>query len=167
MRHIISALVDNKPGVLARIASLFSARGYNIESLAVGRTEEGSPDAGGGKSDRSRMTIVVNGDDRVIEQIRKQLDKLVDTYKVTDLSDTPAVERDLALVRLKLPPQRRGEVIELVEIFRGHIVDVTEKQMIVEVSGDEEKISAFLRVLKPFGISEMARTGRIALRRGE
>ena len=166
MRHIISVLVDNKPGVLARIAGLFSARGYNIESLAVGKTEEGGPDAPG-KSDRSRMTLVVNGDGRVIEQIRKQLDKLVDTCKVTDLSEVPLVERDLVLVRVKIPPQRRGEVIELVNVFRGRVVDVTERQMVLEVSGDEGKISAFLRVLKPFGVSEMARTGRIALRRGE
>jgi len=158
MRHIISVIVENKPGVLSRVANLFSARGFNIESLAVGETE---------LPERSRMTIVVSGDDAVLEQIRKQLSKLIDTLKVTEFTDVPCIERDLVLIKVKIPPARRGEVIELTNIFRGKIVDVGEKQLIVEASGTEDKIDALIKALRPFGISELVRTGRIAMKRGE
>ena len=158
MRHIISAVVENKPGVLARVSGLFSARGFNIESLAVGETEI---------PERSRMTIVVSGDDSVVEQIRKQLSKLIDTIKVTEFAGAPYLERDLVLIKVKIQPARRGEVIELVNIFRGKVVDVGDKQLIIEASGTEDKIDALIRTLKPFGISELVRTGRIAMKRGE
>ena len=157
MRHIINVTVANKPGVLARIAGLFSARGFNIESLAVGATEN---------PERSRMTIVVAGDDAILEQVRKQLEKLIDTIKVTDFSDTPIVERDLLLLKTRTPPAKRREVIELVNIFRGRVVDVSPKSLIVEVCGTEDKINAFIEAVRPYGISELARTGRIAMRRG-
>ena len=158
MRHIISAVVANRPGVLARVAGLFSARGFNIESLAVGETEN---------PERSRMTIAVSGDDLVLEQIRKQLSKLIDTIKVTEFTEVPHVERDLVLVKVKIPPARRGEVIQIANIFRGKIVDVSEKQLMVEASGTEDKIDALVKALRPFGISELVRTGRIAMKRGE
>ena len=158
MRHIISAQVANRPGVLARVAGLFSARGFNIESLAVGETEN---------PERSRMTIAVSGDDQVLEQIRKQLSKLIDTIKVTEFAGVPHIERDLVLVKVKIPPARRGEVIQIANIFRGRIVDVSEKQLMVEASGTEDKIDALIKALRPFGISELVRTGRIAMKRGE
>jgi acetolactate synthase-1/3 small subunit len=157
-RHIISAVVENQPGVLARVASLFSARGFNIESLNVGETENPL---------WSRMTISLSGDDRVIEQIRKQLEKLVDTIKVSELAGSACLERDLALIKLKAPPNRRGEVRDLADIFRARIADVTERHMTVEISGDEEKLQAFIRLAAPFGIAEMARAGRIAIKRGD
>ena len=156
MRHVLSAIVEDRPGVLARIAGLFSARGFNIESLAVGPTETPG---------RSRMTLVVDGDNKIVEQVRKQLEKLIDVLKVIELAGTPHVERELALVKLKAPPSKRAEVMTLVEVFRGKVVDVSEKTMIVEASGTAEKLSAFLRMMKPFGILETARTGCIALKR--
>ena len=142
MRHILSVEVENTPGVLARVASLFSARGYNIESLAVGQTEA---------PERSRMTIVVDGDDRVIEQIRKQLIKLIDTIKVVDLTGEAVVERDLALVKLRVPGRRRQEVAQMAELFRARVVDVAPRHMIVEISGREEKIAAFLDLAAAMG----------------
>ncbi|MCC8180458.1 MAG: acetolactate synthase small subunit [Planctomycetes bacterium] len=157
-RHIISAVVENKPGVLARIASLFSARGFNIESLNVGETES---------SQWSRMTITVSGDAKTLEQIRKQLEKLIDTLKVSELSGGDILERDLALVKVKIPQHKRGEMRDIVEIFRGRISDVSDKHMIVEITGTEDKIAAFVRLAAPFGIVEMVRAGRIALRRGD
>lgn len=157
-RHIISAVVENKPGVLARIASLFGARGFNIESLTVGETES---------SQWSRMTISVTGPDQVLEQIRKQLEKLIDTLKVTELSETSCVERDLALVKVKMPANRRSEMADLAAIFRARIADVSERHMVVEISGDEEKIDAFVRLASPFGIVEMVRAGRIVIKRGD
>ncbi len=157
-RHIISAVVENKPGVLARIASLFCARGFNIESLNVGETD---------KPEFSRMTIVVTGDDRILEQIRKQLSKLIDTIKVTELSDSPCIESDLALVKIKAPTVRRGEVLDLINIFRARVSDVSEKHIIVELSGTEDKIQSFLKLAAPFGISEMVRAGRIAMKKGD
>ncbi len=155
-KHIISALVANRPGVLARVAGLFSARGFNIDSLAVGETEQ---------PDFSRMTIVVAGDEAILEQVRKQLEKLIDVVKVQDFSGLRHVERDLALVRVSAPVNRRSEVTELVGIFRGRIVDVGHNDVIVELAGTEEKIEAFLQLVRPYGIREMARTGRIALSR--
>jgi acetolactate synthase-1/3 small subunit len=157
-RHLISAVVENKPGVLARIASLFSARGFNIESLNVGETEN---------PQWSRMTITVSGDSQILEQIRKQLEKLIDTLKVSELSQDKCVERDLALIKIKVPAARRLELTNLVDLFRARIVDVGERHMIVEVVGDEDKIQAFLKLVAPFGIGEMVRAGRIAIKRGE
>jgi acetolactate synthase-1/3 small subunit len=155
-KHIISALVANRPGVLAHAAGLFSARGFNIDSLAVGETE---------KPDLSRMTIVVAGDEAILEQVRKQLGKLIDVVKVQDFSGTPCVERDLALVRVRAAADRRSEILELVDIFRARIVDVGRNDVMIEMSGTEDKIEAFLDLLRPYGIREMARTGRIALAR--
>ncbi|MDR3077624.1 MAG: acetolactate synthase small subunit [Planctomycetota bacterium] len=157
-RHIISAEVENRPGVLARVVSLFSARGFNIESLNVGETNDPR---------RSRITIAVSGDDQILEQIRKQLEKLIDTHKVVELSQASCVERDLALVKVKVPAARRGEMRDLADIFRARIADVTDRHMIVEVSGSEDKIQAFLRLAAPFGVAEMARSGRIAIKRGD
>ena len=157
-RHVISAVVANRPGVLARVVSLSSARGFNIESLNVGETEN---------PQWSRMTIAVSGDDRIIDQIRKQLEKLIDTIKVTELSDYDCIERDLALIKVKVPSARRGEMRDLADIFRARIADVTERHMTVEISGGEEKIQAFLRLAAPFGIVEMVRAGRIVIKRGD
>lgn len=157
-RHLISVMVENKPGVLARIASLFSARGFNIESLTVGETES---------SQWSRMTIAVSGDRLVLEQIRKQLEKLIDTLKVTELTDFDCIECDLALIKVKMPPNRRSEMRDLTEIFKARIADLTERHMIVEISGSEEKLQAFIRLATPFGIVEMVRAGRVAIKRGD
>ena len=156
-RHLISALVENKPGVLARIASLFSARGFNIESLNVGETD---------KPQYSRMTITVSGDTQIIEQVRKQLEKLIDTLKVTELTDADCVERDLALIKVKVPAAKRSEFRDLVDIFNARIVDIGDKHMIVELAANERKIETFINLATPFGISEMVRAGRIALKRG-
>ena len=155
-KHIISVQVLNRPGAMARIAGLFSGRGFNINSLAVGETE--NPDV-------SRMTIVVAGDSRVLEQVHKQLSKLVDVLKVHDVTEGPYVERDLALVRVHAPVARRGEILELVEVFRARVVDVGQNDLTIELSGSEEKVEAMLELLRPYGISEMARAGRIALPR--
>lgn len=158
MQHIISATVLNKPGVLARVAGLFSARGFNITSLTVGETED---------PERSRMTVVVDGDDAVLEQVRKQLRKLIDTIKVQDYRETPCVDRDLVLIKVHAPPKNRSQVMEVVDVFRGRVVNITESALIVEVSGNEEKVSAFVNVIRPFGIKEMVRTGRIAMARAD
>ena len=155
-RHIISVLVANKPGVLTRVAGLFSARGFNIDSLAVGETE---------RHDCSRITIVVEGNDETLEQVRKQLEKLIDVAKVSDLSTVEHVERDLALVRVHSPISKRNEVLELVDIFRAKVVDVGRTDLVIELSSSEAKIEAFLDLVRPYGIREMARTGRIALPR--
>ncbi len=157
-RHLISAVVENKPGVLARIASLFSARGFNIESLNVGETDN---------PQWSRMTITVSGDAQILEQIRKQLEKLIDTLKVSELAQDMCVERDLALIKIKAPAARRAEVATLVDLFRARIVDVGERHMTAEVAGDVDKIQAFIKLVAPFGIGEMVRAGRIAIKRGE
>jgi len=157
MRHVISAIVENKPGVLAHIAGLFAGRGFNIDSLAVGETEDPT---------RSRMTVVARGDDAVLEQVRKQLGKIVDVIKVLDYSDTQLVERDLMLLKVTARPEKRGEIFEIVEVFRGKVVDIGPKHLTLEVSGPEEKIDAFIDLLKPYGIKEVVRTGRIALARG-
>ena len=157
-KHILYALVENKAGVLARIAGLFSARGFNIDSLAVGETEDPR---------FSRMTIVVAGDEAVLEQVRKQLDKLINVVKVQDFSDTPVVERDLLLVRVDVPPEKRGQILELVQVFRSRVVDVGHSEMLLEVVGTEDKVEAILDLLRPYGILEMARTGRIAMARSD
>jgi acetolactate synthase-1/3 small subunit len=157
-KHIISAYVANRPGVLAQIAGLFSARGFNIDSLAVGETEH---------PDYSRMTIVVAGDEGILEQVRKQLGKLIDVVKVQDYSGSRYVARDLALIRVTAPVGKRSEVVELANIFRGKIVDVGHNEVMIELAAGEEKIEAFIDLLRPYGISELARTGRIALQRSE
>jgi len=155
-KHVLSALVENKSGVLARVAGLFSARGFNIESLAVGETEDPR---------FSRMTIVVAGDESVLEQVRKQLQKLINVVKVQDFSGTPTVERDLVLVRVSVTPAKRSQIVELVQIFRARIVDVGQSELIIEAVGAEDKIEALLDLLRPHGIVEMARTGRVVLAR--
>ena len=158
MRHIISAIVENKPGVLAHVAGLFAGRGYNIDSLAVGETED---------ENRSRMTIVSRGDDAILEQIRKQLAKIIDVIKVTDFADIECVERDLMMVKVAVRPEKRGEVFEVVEVFRGKVIDIGPKHLTIELSGPEKKIEAFIDLMKPYGIREVVRTGRIAIARGE
>ena len=157
MRHVISALVQNEPGVLASVAGLFSARGFNIDSLVVGRTEN---------PDLSRMTVVCTGDDNTLEQIRKQLAKLVPVIKVRDFKGASYVERDLCLVTVGVGPEQRSEVIEIINLFRGRIVDVAKASVMVEIAGTEEKIEAMIELLKPYGIKELARTGVIAMARG-
>ncbi len=157
MKHVISVLVENKVGVLARITGLFSGRGFNIESLAVGETEN---------MDISRMTIVVSGDEAILEQVRKQLGKVIDTIKVTDFTGTDYVERDLMLIKINAAPGKRSEIVELVDVFRGKIIDVGQKDMVIEISGPEDRLEAMLDLLRPYGIKEVARTGRIAMNRG-
>jgi acetolactate synthase-1/3 small subunit len=157
MKHVISVLVENKVGVLSRITGLFSGRGFNIESLAVGETED---------TNISRMTIVVSGDDSILEQVRKQLGKVIDTIKVTDYTGTDYVERNLILIKVSALPGKRNEIIELVDVFRGKVIDVGQKDMIVEISGPEDRLEAVLNLLRPFGIKEVTRTGRIAMNRG-
>lgn len=158
MKHIISALVENKAGVLAHIAGLFSARSYNIESLTVGATEN---------PDLSRMTIVAAGDEAILEQIRKQLAKVIDVLKVVDYAGKRVVERDLALIKVNAPPAKRHEVATLVELFHGRVVDIGASSLTIEVSGPEEKIEACIELLRPCGIKEMVRTGVVAMLRGE
>lgn len=156
-RHIISALVYNRPGVLARIATLFAARGYNIDSLAVGETEDPKI---------SRMTIVVRGDERILEQVEKQLNKIIDVIKVYEFSKVEHIERDLILVKVNATNKTRAEIIEIAEIFRAKIVDVSHQNLVLEITGDEDKIKAFVDLLKPYGIKELVRTGVIAIARG-
>ena len=154
--EILSVLVENKAGVLAHVAGLFSARGYNIDSLVVGETEDPK---------LSRMTIAVAGDEAVLEQVRKQLQKLISVVKVQSLSGLPRVERDLLLARVSAPPGKRSQVIELANIFRAKIVDVGQDELMIEAVGTEDKVQALLDLLRPYGIVEIARTGRIALSR--
>lgn len=157
MRHVISAVVQNVPGVLAHISGMLASRGYNIDSLAVGETED---------AHLSRMTFVVVGDDRVLEQVRRQLEKIVTVVHVDDISSQDFVERDLMLIKVRASINRRREIRELTDIFRGRIVDVAKDQVIVEISGQEKKLEAFIELMRPFGIIELARTGRIAMVRG-
>lgn len=156
-QHTITVLVDNKPGVLARVSGLFARRGYNIESLTVSITD--NPEV-------SRMTIVVGGDADVLEQITKQLHKLIDVLKVYDYLDTPMLSRELALIKVNAEPAQRTEILQLIEIFRGKVIDVSDKAFVIEVTGGGEKIDAFEKQLEPFGIRELVRTGRIAMMRG-
>lgn len=157
MKHTLAVLVENRSGVLSRVAGLFSRRGYNIDSLAVGITED--PDV-------SRMTIVVHGDDSVLEQVKKQLNKLVEVIKVSDLASEDAVERELALFKVAADENSRAEIMQITDIFRARIVDVAPKSVTVEVTGDEDKILAIENLLQKFGIKEMVRTGKIAIARG-
>ncbi|MFA0822241.1 MAG: acetolactate synthase small subunit [Methanomethylovorans sp.] len=157
MKHTLAVLVENRYGVLSRVAGLFARRGYNIDSLAVGVTEDPTI---------SRMTIVVRGDDLVLEQVTKQLNKLIDVIRVTDLGSEDTVERELALIKVNADVNNRSEIMQIADIFRAKIIDVASKSMVIEVTGDENKIKAIEQLLKPFGIKEMVRTGKIALRRG-
>lgn len=157
MRHIISALVVNRSGVMVRVAGLFSRRGYNIESIAVGRSEDPS---------LARIIIVVDTEDKqVVEQIEKQLYKLIDVVKVNDLSPDESVERELALVKVNTGSQNRSEVLQIVDIFRAKIVDVSSRALVVEITGSIDKVEALIALLKPFGIREIVRTGQIAMLR--
>jgi len=156
MKHIISALVENKPGVLAHVAQMFAARAFNIDSLAVGRTED---------QRFSRMTIVVIGDDKVVEQVRKQLGKIVNVVKVQDFVGKPTVARDLMLISVSVPASARPEVFSMVEMFNGKVVDIGQKFITVEISGPEAKIEAFVELCHPYGIKNLVRTGTIAMER--
>jgi acetolactate synthase-1/3 small subunit len=157
MRHVLSALVQNEPGVLAHISGMLASRGFNIDSLAVGETEH---------HDRSRMTFVVHGDDTVIDQVRKQLDKIVTVIRVDDISSENYVERDLMLLKVNCSAAKRPEVFQITESFRGRIVDIQHENVMIEISGTEGKVEAFIELMRPYGILELARTGRIALVRG-
>jgi acetolactate synthase I/III small subunit len=156
-KHTISVLVENKFGVLSRVAGLFSARGYNIESLSVGETLDPAV---------SRMTLVVTGDEFVLEQVTKQLHKLIDVIKVSDLTDDRHVERELVLIRVNAEPQHRAEILRTVDIFRAKVVDVTPISFILEATGDDGKIEALIELLRPMGIQEIVRTGKVAIARG-
>lgn len=156
MRHTISLLVENKFGVLSRISGLFSGRGYNIESLSVGETLD---------PQLAQMTIVTSGDDQIIEQITKQLNKLIDVVKVTDMVEFDHVEREMVLIKITPKLDRKVEALRLAEIFRGRVVDSSEKTFTIEITGDEDKIKAFINLMKPMGIKDLVRTGKVAIQR--
>lgn len=157
MKHTLSVTVQNKPGVLSRVAALFSRRGYNIESIAVGATEN---------PELSRMVIVVDGEKCNVESIIKNLNKLIDVLKVQDLTHESMVERELVLVKVKADAETRTEILQIVQIFRANVVDVGEHSLVIELTGDEGKVRAMLNLLQPFGIIELVRTGVIAMARG-
>jgi acetolactate synthase I/III small subunit len=157
MKHTLAVLVENKPGVLVRVAGLFSRRGFNIESLTVGRTEN---------HDVSRMTIQVEGDDRLIEQVTKQLHKLIDVIKISDISKEEYVDRDLVMIKVNTDAAQRVEIMQMAGIFRARVVDLGRKTMTLECTGNEGKINAFEESLRPYGIRELVRTGKIAMLRG-
>jgi acetolactate synthase I/III small subunit len=157
-KHTLSILVQNNPGVLSRVTGLFSRRSFNIDSLAVGTTDD---------SNFSRITIVVDGDDYVVDQVSKQLNKLIDVVKITQLEITESVNRELALIKVRTnSTSSRGDVVNIAEIFRTNIVDVSNEYLVVEISGSTEKINAFIDMIKPYGIEETVRTGKIAIGRG-
>ncbi len=157
MKQVLAVLVENKAGVLTRVAGLFSRRGFNIDSIAVGETVEPGV---------SRMTITLDGDEAEVEQVEKQLNKLINVLKVINLSQEPAVFRELMLIKVKADPQTRNDIRQIVETFRGKVVDVSLNSLIIEVTGDDEKLEAIKLLLQHFGIQEVARTGRVALMRG-
>ena len=157
MRHTLVALVEDKPGVLTRMASLFRRRGFNIESIAVGQSE---------LPNLSRMTLVVNGSASILEQVRKQLSKVVDVVKVADVTSDNITVRELALIKVRATSSTRSEIIEIADIFRANIVDVATDSLTIEITGDEDKLDSMLNLLRGFGIREVARTGRIAMLRG-
>lgn len=157
MRHTIAVVVENKSGALTRIAGLFSRRSFNIDSLSVGATDN---------PDYSRMTITVHGDEDVLEQVIKQLSKLINVIRVSELVPAESVERELAIIKVNADKENRGEIMQIVEIFRASIIDVSARSMIVEATGDEEKIDAIVQLLRQFGIKEMARTGKVSMVRG-
>lgn len=156
MKHIISALVRNKPGVLAHVAGMFAARAFNIDSLAVGRTDDPT---------LSRMTIVIVGDDKVVEQVRKQLAKIIDVMKIQDFSDQDVVSRDLMLISVASPAEKRPEVMALVEMFGAKVVDIGPKFVMIEIAGPESKIEAFIDLCRPYGVKNVVRTGTVAMSR--
>ncbi len=157
MRHTISILVENEFGVLARVAGLFSGRGFNIDSLSVAKTLDPS---------LSRITLVTEGDDQIVEQITKQLNKLICVIKVSDFQDTPHVEREMALIKVAADERTRGEVLNIIDIFRAKVIDAGPRSFVIEVTGDEGKITAILDLLKPLGVKEIVRTGKVAVQRG-
>ncbi|GFP31927.1 acetolactate synthase I/III small subunit [Candidatus Hakubella thermalkaliphila] len=157
MKHTLSVLVENKPGVLAKISGLFSRRGFNIDSLAVGPTEDEAI---------SRMTIVVESEDRSLEQVTKQLHKLISVIKIQDLDPENMIERELILIKVNTEPDFRPEILEIVDIFRAKIVDVSPKSLVIEITGTTSKLEAMEELLRPYGIMELVRTGRIAISRG-
>ena len=157
MDYILSVLVENHPGVLAQISGLLSGRGFNIRSIAAGETEDPTV---------TRITMVVAGDDRVIDQVKKQLDRLVDVIRITDLTEMPSVDRELALVKVSSSVSRRAEVFQIVDVFRAKIVDIAHKSLTIEVTGVTEKVEALIAMLKPFGVKEIVRTGKISIARG-
>lgn len=157
MRHTLAVLVENTPGVLARVAGLFSRRGFNIDSLAVGRTENPAV---------SRMTIVVEGDDHLLEQVTKQLHKLIDVIKIIDVTAEEYVDRELVLIKVSADPGQRLEIVQIADIFRARIVDLGRRTLTLECTGNEGKINAFEESLRPYGIKELVRTGKIAMLRG-
>jgi len=156
-QHTITVLVENKPGVLARVAGLFARRGFNIESLAVSITADPT---------MSRMTIVVSGDSAVLDQITKQLNKLIDVIKVFDYTGQPVVERELAMIKVNAEPRNRAELMQIVDIFRAKIIDISDKTFTIEVTGSVDKVNAIENLLVPYGIQELVRTGKIAMVRG-
>ncbi len=158
MKHIISVLVENKFGTLNRVAAMFSARGFNLESISIGETED---------SEISRMTIITKGDDSIISQILKQLNRLIDTIKVTDLTHQPHLSRELLLMTLKLGKSSQHEIFELINVFKGKVVDIKQKSITIEVVGSPDKINTSIDMFRPFGIKEIARSGTVALHRGE
>ena len=157
MKHTIAVIVENKAGVLTRIAGLFSRRSFNIDSLSVGATEN---------PDYSRMTITVHGDRDVLEQVIKQLSKLINVIRVSEMEAGESIERELAIIKVSADKESRSEIMQIVNIFRAKIIDVSHRSMIIEVTGDEEKIDAIVQLLRQFGIKEMARTGKVSMVRG-
>ncbi|NQV04204.1 MAG: acetolactate synthase small subunit [Candidatus Omnitrophica bacterium] len=156
MKKIIAVFVENHFGVLAHVSSLFSARGFNIDSLAVGETEDPTV---------SRMTIVAEGDEKTLEQVKKQLNRLIDVIKVIDLTDEDFVDREIILIKVKIDNKNRSEILQIADTFQAKIDDVKKETAVIEVTGDRNKIRSFIEIMKPFGITEMARTGRIAMGR--
>ena len=156
MKHTITLLAENSTECLIRIAGMFSGRGFNLNSISVGQAEEPG---------FVRVTLVTQGDDKIVEQITKQLHKLVDVLKVADLTDTPSVHRELALIKVNAPAERRLEIMQIVDVFRGKIIDISPKTLTIEATGSEDKIDAIVSMLRPFGLKEVARTGRVALKR--
>lgn len=157
MKHIIAVIVENKSGVLTRIAGLFSRRSFNIDSLSVGATDN---------PDYSRMTISVHGDRDTLEQVIKQLSKLINVIRVSELDPADSLERELAIIKVSVDRESRSEVIQIVDIFRAKIIDVSQRSMIIEVTGDEDKVEAMIQLLRQFGIKELARTGKVSMVRG-
>ena len=157
MKHNIAVIVENKSGVLTRIAGLFSRRSFNIDSLSVGTTDN---------PEYSRMTITVQGDRDVLEQVIKQLSKLINVIRVSELDPVESLERELAIIKVSVDRENRSEIMQIVNIFRARIIDVSQRSMIIEVTGDEEKVEAIIQLLRQFGIKELARTGKVSMIRG-
>ena len=157
MKHNIAVIVENKSGVLTRIAGLFSRRSFNIDSLSVGTTDN---------PEYSRMTITVQGDRDVLEQVIKQLSKLINVIRVSELDHSESLERELAVIKVSVDRENRSEIMQIVNIFRARIIDVSQRSMIIEVTGDEEKVEAIIQLLRQFGIKELARTGKVSMIRG-